>query len=156
MSRDGGSPSNDLFMFVDLDNFKAVNDSGGHAAGDLLLKRVDDAIRSTIRSGDVAARLGGDEFAVILRGCDLESGTAMAEKLIAMISQLATTESDAGPRIGASVGLTSIGRGETDVDTAIARADLACYQAKASGRGRVTVIEAPAGAKGKARLARAS
>jgi diguanylate cyclase (GGDEF)-like protein len=151
-----GTASNDLFLFVDLDNFKAINDTGGHAAGDVLLKRVADAIREATRAGDIAARIGGDEFAVILRDCDVETGTAIAERLIAAVNALSTASGASLGRIGASIGLTTIGRDETDVDAVIARADLSCYEAKAAGRGRVAMLKAPQGAKRKAGLAKAS
>jgi diguanylate cyclase len=156
LSNRRGNASNDLFLFVDLDNFKLVNDTGGHAAGDVLLKRVADAIREATRAGDIAARLGGDEFAVILRDCDLDTGTAIAERLIATICSLANDPGASHGRIGASIGLTSIGRGETDVDAVIARADLACYEAKAKGRCRVAVLKAPEATRHKSTLARAS
>jgi diguanylate cyclase (GGDEF)-like protein len=148
--------SNDLFLFVDLDNFKTVNDTGGHAAGDLLLKRVADTIRETTRAGDVAARLGGDEFAVVIRNCTVESGTAMAERLIAALAGLTQGADLPDCNFGASIGLTTVGHDELDVDAIIARADLACYEAKAGGRGRVAVLKAPDSGRGRAQLARAS
>ena len=138
--RDGAG---DLFLFVDLDNFKTINDTCGHAAGDVLLRQVAELIRATVNVEDFAARLGGDEFAVILRGCTIESGQAMAAKLIAAISDLGYERHGVTLKIGASVGLTPIRHGETDVDGVISRADNACYEAKAAGRGRVTVVEAP-------------
>jgi diguanylate cyclase (GGDEF)-like protein len=145
-----------LFLFIDLDNFKVVNDTGGHAAGDLLLRRVADAIRATAGVGDVAARLGGDEFALVLRDSQPEAGMAVAEKLIAAISDLASGGDLPTSDFGASIGITTIGRDERDVDAVIARADLACYQAKGEGRGRVAVIAAPQGVDSKMPFARAS
>jgi diguanylate cyclase (GGDEF)-like protein/PAS domain S-box-containing protein len=138
-----GTAPDDLLLFVDLDNFKMINDTGGHAAGDALLKRVADAIREATRAGDIAARLGGDEFAVILTDCDVETGTAIAERLIANVSALSTASGASLGQIGASIGLTTIGSDESDVDAVIARADRACYEAKAAGRGRVAVLKAP-------------
>ena len=148
--------SDDLLLFVDLDNFKAVNDTGGHAAGDVLLKQVADVIREATRAGDIAARLGGDEFAVILKDCDVATGTAIAERLIAAISRLSTAPGAFLGQIGASIGLTAIGRDESDVDAVIARADLACYQAKGEGRGQVRVLTEEEAVAGKRALARAS
>jgi diguanylate cyclase len=156
LSRRKDKRTDDLLLFVDLDNFKAVNDTGGHAAGDVLLKRVADVIREATRAGDIAARLGGDEFAVILRDCDLTTGTAIAERLIAAITELSTASGASLGHIGASIGLTAIARDETDVDAVIVRADLACYQAKAAGRGQVRVLTEREAAAGKKALARAS
>lgn len=156
LSRRQDERSDDLLLFVDLDNFKAVNDTGGHAAGDVLLKRVADVIRDTTRTGDIAARLGGDEFAVILKDCDIATGAAIAERLIAAIRRLSTASGVSLGQIGASVGLTVIGREETDVDAVIVRADLACYQAKARGRGQVCVLTEREAAAGRKALARAS
>jgi diguanylate cyclase (GGDEF)-like protein/PAS domain S-box-containing protein len=156
LARPAHKRSDDLFLFVDLDNFKTVNDTGGHAAGDLLLKRVADTIRETTRAGDVAARLGGDEFAIIIRNCTAESGTAMAERLIAAVGKLTEGAGLPDCNFGASVGVTTIGHDEHDVDAIIARADLACYEAKAGGRGRVAVLKALASRKKRASLARAS
>jgi diguanylate cyclase (GGDEF)-like protein/PAS domain S-box-containing protein len=131
-----------LFLYVDLDNFKTVNDTGGHAAGDLLLRRVADTIKANVRPGDFAARLGGDEFAVILRDCTPAVGEEIARTISATIGKLGFEHDGTLHQIGASIGMTGIGRGSTAVDDIIARADGACYEAKASGRGTIAVFNA--------------
>jgi diguanylate cyclase (GGDEF)-like protein/PAS domain S-box-containing protein len=145
----------DLFVFIDLDNFKAVNDSRGHAAGDRLLRQVADVIKATIREGDTAARLGGDEFAIVLRDCDPALAARIAERLIDAIGSLVPGD-DPTNAFGASIGITTIGHGEFDADAIIARADQACYEAKAGGRGRVAVTRAPVTISRLAALAKAS
>jgi diguanylate cyclase (GGDEF)-like protein/PAS domain S-box-containing protein len=123
--------------FVDLDNFKPVNDSAGHAAGDALLQKVAQIVRRTCRSHDLAARLGGDEFVVLLADCTLSNARAVAQKIVDAVAQLEFSWNGANYRIGASVGITMI-----DADPArdaLAEADAACYVAKAAGRGRVSV-----------------
>ncbi len=137
------SEPGDLLLYIDLDNFKTVNDTGGHAAGDLLLKQVADIIRTGMRPEDIAARLGGDEFAMILRKCPLAAGEARAADLVAAIGRLGFERDGLVCVIGASVGLTVISHGDTDIDEIISRADAACYDAKANGRGRVTVLDVP-------------
>lgn len=133
----------DLFVYIDLDNFKLVNDTGGHAAGDLLLKQVADVLRDIIREGDVAARVGGDEFAVILRNCRQDTGDALATRLVTAIAGLSCVYGEVSLSIGASVGVTAIGRDETDIDEVIVRADLASYRAKTNGGSQITVLPAP-------------
>ena len=130
-----------LFLYLDLDNFKMVNDTGGHAAGDLLLKRAAEIIRASVRPGDFVARLGGDEFAVILRNCAPAAGEALARSVCAEIGKLGFDHDGKTHKIGASVGMTAIGSGSTAVDDVIARADGACYEAKAGGRGTVAVFD---------------
>ena len=77
-----------LLLYVDLDNFKSVNDTGGHAAGDMLLKQVADAIKATVRADDFVARLGGDEFAVILKNRAAEIGEEIARTIVAAVGDL--------------------------------------------------------------------
>lgn len=127
------------FLFIDLDHFKHVNDTRGHAAGDALLREVAASLRGAVRAGDVAARLGGDEFAVVLKDCSVGAATQRAEKLAADICGL--RKGDDFSRFGASIGMTSIRPHCGPIEEIIARADEACYGAKAAGRGRVIWLE---------------
>ncbi|WP_246674501.1 PAS domain S-box protein [Mesorhizobium sp. B4-1-3] len=127
-----------LFMFVDLDHFKAVNDTGGHAAGDALLKRVADTLRDVLGPEDIVARLGGDEFAVLLKSGAGERGPIAARSIIDAVRNLNFSWDGRPHPIGASIGLAPIRAGCGEVDEIIARADAACYAAKAAGRGCVS------------------
>jgi diguanylate cyclase (GGDEF)-like protein len=129
-------PRGDTHMlFVDLDGFKAVNDTEGHMAGDRLLREVADALRAELRPGDIAARFGGDEFAVLPAVRDLEGTKALAARLVKRIGRLPAQH---GTRIGASIGIAD---GFHDsAESLIRRADLAMYQAKASGGGCFVVF----------------
>ena len=126
-------------MFIDLDHFKQVNDTGGHAAGDALLKRVADAVRGVLGPEDVVARLGGDEFAVIQKSGSAASAQVAARSIIDAIRGLNFTWDGRPHSIGASIGLAPIRPGCGEVDEIIARADAACYVAKAAGRGCVAM-----------------
>ncbi len=136
-----GSIGEHQFMFIDLDHFKLVNDTGGHAAGDALLKRVAEAIRGVLGPEDIVARLGGDEFAVILRSGSAASGMIAARSIIDAIRGLNFTWDGRAHSIGASIGLAPIRAGCGEVDEIIARADAACYAAKAAGRGCVSTAD---------------
>ncbi|RWB04421.1 MAG: PAS domain S-box protein [Mesorhizobium sp.] len=127
------------FMFIDLDHFKLVNDTGGHAAGDALLKRVAEAIRGVLGPDDIVARLGGDEFAVILKSGSAAGAKIAARSIIDAIGSLDFTWDGRPHVIGASIGLAAINANCGEVDEIIARADAACYAAKAAGRGCVSV-----------------
>ncbi|RUW90311.1 PAS domain S-box protein [Mesorhizobium sp. M7A.F.Ca.US.010.02.1.1] len=127
------------FMFIDLDHFKLVNDTGGHAAGDALLKRVAVAIRGVLGRDDIVARLGGDEFAVILKSGSAAGAKIAARSIIDAIGGLDFTWDGRPHVIGASIGLAAINANCGEVDEIIARADAACYAAKAAGRGCVSV-----------------
>jgi len=125
-------------LYIDLDGFKAVNDTLGHAAGDELLRAVALRVRQSIRDSDVAARLGGDEFAVALVEASLENAKLSAGKLIEAISEpypLAGGEA----RVSACVGISGYPASATDTDSLLSRADNAMYAAKALGKGRFTV-----------------
>ena len=126
-------------MFIDLDHFKLVNDTGGHAAGDALLKRVADAIRGALGPEDIVARLGGDEFAVILKSASTDGAKTIAGSIIDAIRGLDFSWEGRPHSIGASIGLAPIRAGCGEVDEIIARADAACYAAKAAGRGCVSM-----------------
>ncbi|MBZ9811943.1 PAS domain S-box protein [Mesorhizobium sp. BR1-1-9] len=127
------------FMFIDLDHFKLVNDTGGHAAGDALLKRVAEAVRGVLGPQDMVARLGGDEFAVLLKSGSAAGARIAARSIIDAIQGLDFTWEGRPHSIGASIGLAPINADCGAVDEIIARADAACYVAKAAGRGCVSV-----------------
>ncbi|MBM2619615.1 GGDEF domain-containing protein [Actinoplanes sp. LDG1-06] len=127
------SPGAVSVLLVDLDGFKAVNDTMGHAAGDALLLGVADRLRGAIRSGDVAARLGGDEFAVLLPGCTV---TEAEQTAVRILSALTVPELiDGVPvRAAASIGVAAAGPA-TDVGSLLREADIAMYAAKRGGKG---------------------
>jgi len=123
-------------LYIDLDNFKVVNDTLGHDAGDRLLLSVADILRSGVRDSDVLVRFGGDEFVIILPDCSVNDAMRIGEDLREQVENLVFAESGRSFRIGASIGVTPIDgqRSATDI---IALADAACYAAKARGRNRV-------------------
>ncbi|ESY08074.1 diguanylate cyclase [Mesorhizobium sp. LNJC399B00] len=138
------------FMFIDLDHFKLVNDTGGHAAGDALLKRVAEAIRGALGPEDIVARLGGDEFAVILKAGPSAGARIAARSVIDAIRGLQFSWDGRPHAIDASIGLAPIHSNSGEVDEIIARADAACYAAKAAGRGCVSVAPDDTGSRGQA------
>ncbi|MEH6438111.1 GGDEF domain-containing protein [Massilia sp. DD77] len=124
-------------MLVDLDNFKAINDASGHAAGDAALRLVADSVRKVLRGGDVLARMGGDEFVLLLPDTDLEAACAVGEKLRkAVQAAVGRPERKGMALLTLSIGVTVIARGE-QLEQALARADETMYEAKAAGRNRV-------------------
>jgi diguanylate cyclase (GGDEF)-like protein len=123
-------------LFLDLDDFKTVNDSLGHAAGDELLATVATRIRESLRSSDLGARLGGDEFGVLLMDItDIGFAQSVAERLLATI-QAPLTISGVPVEVGASIGIALDTSDMTGVDDLLGDADVAMYQAKAMGKGR--------------------
>ena len=121
-------------LFIDLDNFKTVNDSLGHAAGDALLKIVADRIQGSVRKGDSVARLGGDEFLVVLPDLENEQGVVpVAEKLLASIAQPMNLEGHV-VAVSPSIGIGLFPRDGASSDTLIKNADAAMYLAKERGR----------------------
>ncbi len=120
-------------LLVDLDGFKAVNDTMGHGAGDTLLMAVADRLRAAVRTGDVAARLGGDEFAVLLPHCTEAEAEGTADRILEALT--VPEQIDGVPvRAAASIGVAAAGPG-TDVTTLLRDADLAMYAAKRQGKG---------------------
>lgn len=125
--------------FIDLDRFKPVNDTAGHAAGDALLREVADAIRANCRRQDFAARIGGDEFAVLLSDCPLPAAEGVAQKIVDAVAAIRFEWEGSTYQIGASVGITMIDRCECSPMELMSEADAACYVAKARGRSQVAV-----------------
>ena len=128
-------------LLIDLDDFKTVNDTLGHAAGDALLIEFARRLVGAVRPGDIVARLGGDEFAVIARSVgSREGGLVMAHRLLRSLCQPATIEGRVLP-CSCSIGVAdSVGMGG-DADGLLRDADLALYASKRAGRGRVTSFE---------------
>ncbi len=130
-----------VVAFIDLDDFKVVNDTLGHAAGDELLSTVADRIRSCLRAGDTPARLGGDEFAVLLEDpLDDHVVAEVAERLLQVIAQPLTVHGTE-LRVSASIGVAHHSDGEASSDDLLRNADLAMYAAKSAGKGTVAAFE---------------
>lgn len=120
--------------YIDLDRFKTVNDAGGHAAGDCLLKEIAKIIALSCSKKDVPARLGGDEFGLILRDTGPEAARATAIRIVDAICAMEFRWESMIFRVGASVGIAAVTDAFSDSAVILHRADLACYSAKSSGR----------------------
>lgn len=121
-------------LMIDLDEFKKVNDTHGHQAGDELLKLVASRIRATLRESDSVARIGGDEFAAILPNIAPEAVTQVAEKLRQVILASRITVNGTTIGVGASIGSETLDENTPDQQLAMANADAAMYQIKATAR----------------------
>ena len=138
-SRHVGVPA--AVLAIDLDRFKAVNDAGGHAAGDAVLRRVAEVLRTTVRHSDTIARLGGDEFAIILENCSLERTRAVAQQMLRVLNPLVATLGPSTYEIGASIGIAMMAPEFEDEADWLAEADRACYEAKRGGRGQAQLTD---------------
>ncbi len=123
--------------YLDLDRFKSINDSFGHATGDRLLTAVSRVMGRVVRGGDVLARIGGDEFACLLANCRLDDARRVAEKIRAAVDAFRMEHDGESLQIGVSIGLTPLGADVIRPEDVLAAADAACYQAKAAGRNGV-------------------
>jgi diguanylate cyclase (GGDEF)-like protein/PAS domain S-box-containing protein len=123
--------------YLDLDQFKIVNDSCGHSAGDALLGQLGALLKSKIRWRDTLARLGGDEFGVLLESCSLEEALQTAETLRLAISEFKFMWDDRSFRLGVSIGVVPIAADNEDVAALLSAADSACAAAKEAGRNRI-------------------
>jgi diguanylate cyclase len=124
-------------LFIDLDRFKLVNDSAGHAAGDALLRAIAKQFVGQVRHSDTVARLGGDEFAVLLHRCPAPQALAIAEKLRAAVESYALAWEGRSFGVGASIGLVPVDATFASHADVLRAADSACYAAKRGGRNRV-------------------
>ncbi len=126
-----------VMLYMDLDQFKVVNDTCGHVAGDELLKQLTTLLGGEIREIDTVARLGGDEFGIILYGCTLADGRGVAEKLRECVRNFRFVWQATSFELGASIGLVAIDKQSRGVAALLSAADMACQVAKEQGRNRV-------------------
>ena len=126
-------------LAIDLDRFKAVNDTAGHAAGDAVLRRVAQVLQGMVRQSDVVARLGGDEFAVILSNCPAADSLIVAQKIHGALNPLQLEWQGSTHTIGASLGLAMLRADCQSEAEWFEAADQACYQAKKHGRGQLRI-----------------
>ena len=130
-----------VLLYLDLDQFKVVNDTCGHTAGDQLLKQVTTLIRSFVRSADTVSRLGGDEFGVLLENCTLDRAVEIADEMRSAIRDYRFVAKEAAFDIGASIGVVAIREDSECIESLLSAADVACYSAKDLGRNRVHVYQ---------------
>jgi diguanylate cyclase len=138
--RRAGRPEHSAaLLYMDLDQFKVVNDTCGHSAGDDLLKQLARLYAQHVRERDTLARLGGDEFALIVEHCSVADALGVADKILDTTRAFRYACGQRLFQLGVSIGLTPIDGGTASVEEALRRADHACYMAKERGRNRVAV-----------------
>ncbi len=128
-------------LYIDLDQFKVVNDTCGHQAGDRLLRDVTGLLQTRVRASDTIARLGGDEFGVLLESCTIEQASRIADGVRQAIRDYRFMWGASTLSVGASVGVVQITAETANVASVMSAADIACYAAKDEGRNRVHVYE---------------
>jgi diguanylate cyclase (GGDEF)-like protein len=126
-------------LFIDLDHFKEVNDSAGHAAGDELLRRVGAVLRDTVRREDLPARLGGDEFAILMEDCGAQDALHVAATILERLNSFALSGGGQRRRVTASIGIACSGDLRASPAKLLEAADQACYVAKRGGRNRIEI-----------------
>ena len=132
--------SRHALCYLDLDQFKIVNDSCSHAAGDELLRQLSKELSKIIRHRDTLGRLGGDEFAVLMEHCSLEQAKHTAEKILGVVSRFQFGWENKSFRVGVSIGLIPISSHSGTIGDMLKQADIACYAAKDAGRNRIHVF----------------
>ncbi len=125
--------------FLDLDQFKVINDTCGHLAGDELLRQISEVLSATVRKRDTVARLGGDEFGILMEHCSLEKAQEVSNTILNRISDFRFTWEDKRFSLGMSIGLVPISSGDQTITAVLRQADAACYAAKEAGRNRIHV-----------------
>ncbi|MBD1808479.1 EAL domain-containing protein [Microcoleus sp. FACHB-SPT15] len=128
--------------YLDLDQFKIVNDTCGHIAGDELLRQVTALFQTQVRASDTLARLGGDEFGLLLNHCPLDAAVRVASKLLERLQEFRYVWQDKTFTIGVSIGVVAIDANTQSVTSLLSAADAACYAAKNKGRNRVHIYQA--------------
>ena len=126
-------------LYLDLDQFKIVNDTCGHAAGDELLQQLSQLLLGSVRHRDTLSRLGGDEFGMLFENCPLDKAVEIANSLLKSIEEFNFTWGESSFTLGISIGVVPIDRSTSDIASAMSAADSACYIAKESGRNQVQI-----------------
>lgn len=124
-------------LYIDLDQFKVVNDTCGHIAGDELLRQISELLNATVREQDVLARLGGDEFGLLLNCCTQQDALGVGNKICAAVSEYRFSWEGKAFTIGASIGAVQLDSYARSLEALLSQADSACYMAKEHGRNRV-------------------
>lgn len=127
-------------LYIDLDQFKVVNDTCGHGAGDALLRQAAEVLAGPLRRSDTLARLGGDEFGVALEGCDLPQARRIAAELLERLRAFRFQWNERAFRVSASIGVAALDAASPGVEAALSAADTACFLAKDKGRNQVQVF----------------
>ncbi|MGR5239021.1 EAL domain-containing protein [Vibrio alfacsensis] len=136
------SDNTHVLCYIDLDRFKIVNDTCGHAAGDRLLVELSELMRACVRESDALARVGGDEFALLLQNCNLHQGERIANAMREVVADYIFHYEEQQFTVGMSVGLTLLTPETPSAAIAQSEADSACYHAKENGRDRVCLFSA--------------
>ncbi len=140
-------------LFIDLDRFKLVNDSFGHAAGDELLLTLAQRFKSAVRAGDVVSRFSGDEFVVLCRNLhDVQTAVSLAEEYVKVLGEPVQLSTGRSLVVTSSVGIAFVMRGRQNAQDILQQADTAMFQAKSKGRSRIEVFDESLRAKSVARL----
>jgi diguanylate cyclase (GGDEF)-like protein/PAS domain S-box-containing protein len=129
-------------LYLDIDHFKIVNDTGGHIAGDELLKKITSILQGQLRTNDTLARVGGDEFGLLLEGCPTQPALRVAELLRQSVQEFNFIWKEKVFHLGISIGLVTFGNGSETLPDILQMADAACYLAKDKGRNRVQIYTA--------------
>jgi diguanylate cyclase (GGDEF)-like protein len=135
LARPGGMAT---VLFLDLDDFKAINDRAGHAAGDAVLVAAARRIEASVRPADIAARMGGDEFAVLLQDVDDQHGEQVAGRMLELLADPVTVDGEAF-WVRSSVGIATAAAGSLEADELLRQADVAMYRAKDAGKSQMRV-----------------
>lgn len=130
-----------VLCYLDLDQFKVVNDTSGHLAGDELLRQLARLLKRHIRAADTVARLGGDEFGILLTQCPMDRAVNIAEDLRQAVADYPFIWQDQVFRVGVSIGLVALDSNSTDATAVMSAADAACYAAKYRGRNRIQIYQ---------------
>jgi len=137
-----GGQTSHVLCYLDLDRFKAVNDTCGHLAGDNMLREIATLLKEQVRDSDTVGRLGGDEFGLLLIGCPLEKARQIAEDVTHAVNDYRFVWKDKIFNVGVSIGLVEIGQESGSLDDVMSAADSACYVAKKQGTMHVHVYSA--------------